>query len=266
MFLLGSTHIGVDMYRVLDAFIFKQGVQTPNEALSVVNVRSYLVKTSVYYLQTLVADAFWLYRAYIVWNNDKRVGVGLGMCLLGTVVTGARVIELFTHASNGGDPIFASQYHVWAISFLLFTLATNLGSTSLIACRIWYMHHKTQTLFSAAKEVHSNQLPTIAVMVIESGAIYSVTSIVLLVLYLCGSYAQYIVYDAITQLIGIVFTVIILRAVLGISNYQTSHLPSVVIPPRELEVTTTQHSIQRPVLIHATKSWSPSTSISHDEL
>ncbi|KAK7029576.1 hypothetical protein VNI00_014453 [Paramarasmius palmivorus] len=252
MFVLGSTHIGVDMYRVLDAFIFKQGVQTPNEALSVVNVRSYLVKTSVYYLQTLVADAFWLYRAYIVWNNDKRVGVGLGMCLLGTTVTGARVIELFTHASNGGDPIFASQYHVWAISFLLFTLATNLGSTGLIACRIWYMHHKTRTLFSAAKEVHTNQLPSIAVIVIESGAIYSVTSIVLLVLYLCGSYAQYIVYDAvssqfvrfmfcrkrscpfntqITQLIGIVFIVIILRAVLGISNHQTSHFPSAVIPP-----------------------------------
>ena len=55
-------------------------------------------------------------------------------------------------------------------------------------------------------------------IIIESGMIYSACLIILLSLYLSGSFAQYIVLDGVTQVIGIVFSLIIVRVGLGLST------------------------------------------------
>ena len=57
-----------------------------------------------------------------------------------------------------------------------------------------------------------------AMIIIESGSIYSACLIILLSLYLSGSFAQYILLDAVTQMIGIVFSLIIVRVGLGLST------------------------------------------------
>ncbi|KAK7026003.1 hypothetical protein VNI00_015834 [Paramarasmius palmivorus] len=126
MFLLGTAHLCVDMFRALNAFVYQQGIQAPSEVFLVLKENSHLAKTLIYYLQTLVADGFWLYRAYVVWSNDKRVGGILAVFLLGSAVTGARIMELITHAKDQ-DLIFASQYNTWTVLFLVFTLASKSG-------------------------------------------------------------------------------------------------------------------------------------------
>ncbi|KAK7014473.1 hypothetical protein VNI00_008883 [Paramarasmius palmivorus] len=252
MFLLGTAHLGVDIFRALNAFVYQQGSQTPNEVLLVANESSYLAKIIIYYLQTLVADGFWLYCAYIVWNNDKRVGVILIVFLLGSAVTGARLMELLAHATDQ-DFVFSSQYNTWTVLFLVFMLASNLGSTGLIATRIWYIHRQTLIFSSGTKD---RRIPTIVITVIESGAIQAVALAVMIVLYLCKSFAQYVVYDADTQLIGIIFIVIILRSTLGLSNYRKPPVPKTFMPPRETQLREIQHDLGGSVFVQTTKTWS----------
>lgn len=66
---------------------------------------------------------------------------------------------------------------------------------ALIASRIWWIHHKTKAIVSGR-----SVLPAM-VVIIESGAIYSACLIILLALYLSGSFTQYIVLDAVAQVI-----------------------------------------------------------------
>lgn len=70
-----------------------------------------------------------------------------------------------------------------------------ITSTALIAFRIWWTHRKIKDL----AVVRSGQgiLPAM-VIIIESGSIYSACLVILLSLYLLGSYAQYIVLDAVS--------------------------------------------------------------------
>lgn len=67
------------------------------------------------------------------------------------------------------------------------------GFSALIAGRIWWIHRRTKGAVSG-----SNLVPA-AVVVIESGGIYSACLIILLSLYLSGSFAQYIVLDAVSH-------------------------------------------------------------------
>lgn len=49
--------------------------------------------------------------------------------------------------------------------------------------------------------VNGREVLPAAIVIIESGAIYSACLIILLSLYVSGSFAQYIVLDAVTQVI-----------------------------------------------------------------
>ncbi|KAF5311110.1 hypothetical protein D9619_007638 [Psilocybe cf. subviscida] len=57
-----------------------------------------------------------------------------------------------------------------------------------------------------------------AAIIIESGVVYSSCMIILIALYASGSYAQNIVLDALTQILGIVFSIIIVRVAVGASG------------------------------------------------
>jgi len=68
------------------------------------------------------------------------------------------------------------------------------------------------------------------ILIIESGAIYSVCLLTLIILYASGSFAQYIVFDAVTQIIGIVFSLIIVRIGLGLAPEQSKEYNSTGTP------------------------------------
>ena len=126
------------------------------------------------------------------------LGVGIG------------ALQAFARASPDA-PIFVSSLQKWIVSFFSLTLFTNFSSTSefngvtvltdyltfiilvLIAFRIWWMYRQTRDLVNSGRSV----LPAM-VVIIESGSIYSVCLVILLSLYLSGSFAQYILLDAVS--------------------------------------------------------------------
>jgi hypothetical protein len=65
----------------------------------------------------------------------------------------------------------------------------------LIAGRIWWINRQAG---SAAEKISGRKLGPTIIIIIESGAIYSACLIILLSLYVSGSYAQYIFLDGVS--------------------------------------------------------------------
>ncbi|KAE9384786.1 hypothetical protein BT96DRAFT_622171 [Gymnopus androsaceus JB14] len=216
MFILGTIHAGVDLRRLLVAFL-DQSDDTGGAIayLSEVNTVLYAIKSTAYCMQTLIGDGFVLYRLYLVWNGKKIIVIPIAICFVASIGVGIGALQGFARASPAA-PVFINDLQNWIVSFFSLTLFTNFSCTSLIAGRIWWVHRRTMGLV-----VSGHSLVPAAVVIIESGAIYSVCLIILLSLYLSGSFAQYIVLDAVTQVIGIVFSLIIVRVGLGLSSDQT---------------------------------------------
>lgn len=129
-----------------------------------------------------------------------------------TLGVGIGALQGFARASPSA-PVFITELHDWIVSFFSLTLFTNFTSTcksihpiykpsdgspplvALIAARIVWVHRQM------VGSVNGREVLPAAIVIIESGAIYSACLIILLSLYVSGSFAQYIVLDAVTQVI-----------------------------------------------------------------
>ncbi|GJJ13097.1 hypothetical protein Clacol_007347 [Clathrus columnatus] len=134
------------------------------------------------------------------------------------------------------------------------TLSTNVLCTSLIAFRIWRSTHKLERY--AGRQEQS--LMPVVIIIIESGAIYSVSCLTLLISYILGSNAQYPALDGTFPIISIVFNLIIVRIALGIAHGGASNLGSKKVTSEvtgpNFEVTTggTQYPL-KPLAVTVTK-------------
>ncbi|KAJ7078392.1 hypothetical protein C8R43DRAFT_1143408 [Mycena crocata] len=115
---------------------------------------------------------------------------------------------------SSSDPVFVSELHNWIVSFFSLTLFTNFTCTSLIAGRIWWMNRRVV----ATAEISGRKLGPAIIIIVESSAIYSACLIILLSLYLSGSYAQYIHLDGVVQIGGVVFSMLIVHVGHGLSS------------------------------------------------
>ncbi|KAF9033783.1 hypothetical protein BDP27DRAFT_1435868 [Rhodocollybia butyracea] len=211
MFILATIHVGVDLRRLMEAFLYyTKGPAV--QYLSEVDTVVYLIKTTAYCLQTLTGDGFVLYRLYLVWNGRKMVVLPICVCFavsFGLVISGLRAFAIASPTA----PVFTPHLQHGVVSFFALTLFINLSSSLLIAGRIWWIHQQTTGIMRSGRSL----IPA-AVVIIESGAIYSACLIILLTLYLSGSFAQSISLDAVPHVIGIVFSLIIVRVGLGLST------------------------------------------------
>ncbi|KAF8983978.1 hypothetical protein BDQ17DRAFT_1437197 [Cyathus striatus] len=233
MFILGSIHVSADLRRVFEAFIKHRDSETDIEKyLAQVNTTVYLVKTFAVAFQTLVGDAFVLYRLSLVWSGDKRVVYPIATCLIasiGVVIGGLRAFFM----ASPNDPTFEKELQQWIVSFFSLTLFTNFVSTLLIASRIWWTRYQVRRI---QIEINGRSLSPAAMVIVESGAIYSICLIILLALYLSGNYAQHIACDSVAQITGVVFSHVIVRVALGISSDAVTTSGSIMTTsPRDVE-------------------------------
>ncbi|KAJ7508274.1 hypothetical protein B0H11DRAFT_1964131 [Mycena galericulata] len=210
MFILSTIHIGIDLRRAMDAFL-------DGKSIAAVNTASYIVKSTAYYLQTVTGDGFMLFRVYLVWNADNRICLPIFVCFITSVAMGIVTIHEFAQVSSS-DPVFVKP-HNWIVSFFSLTLFTNFSCTLLIAGRIWWINRQA---CSAADAFSGRKLGPTIIIIIESGAIYSACLIILLSLYVSGNYAQYIFLDGVVQVVGVVFSLIIVRVGLGLTSDATT--------------------------------------------
>ncbi|KAJ3828055.1 hypothetical protein F5880DRAFT_1042098 [Lentinula raphanica] len=218
MFVLATVHVSVHFHRTLYAFFARGSSDTADENINpidkidglLVGIGSvgYTLKTTSYYLQTYVGDAFVIYRVHVVWSGNKKVMAPLFVSLLASVGLSIYVLQEMGHAANG-DTIFESRLYDPILCFFVLTLFTNLGSTILIAGRIHWLHSQVKDasriyvscpLFGTSASAGCSAI-FVATVISESAAIYSATLVVILILYAMRIHTVYLLIDAVTQLI-----------------------------------------------------------------
>uniref|UniRef100_A0A0W0F623 Uncharacterized protein n=1 Tax=Moniliophthora roreri TaxID=221103 RepID=A0A0W0F623_MONRR len=214
MYLLCTAHVINDFVRAIVGFIDYTGRGGAKAYYQQIWDWSYVFRQSLYATNNIVADALLVYRLYIVWSRDKRVVLGPLLMLTGTAVCGYRAVWGYSQAKPGDTNHSDVIYH-WGVVMFSLSLGTNVIVTCLIAWRIWWTGRViTQTL----DRKHGRKYSQALAIIIESGAICSISTLITLVAYVSGTKAVDIAYDPLTQITGIVPTLIIVRVGLGISR------------------------------------------------
>ncbi|KAI5119129.1 hypothetical protein M0805_005735 [Coniferiporia weirii] len=227
MYVMAIMHISINLHRIITGFTKPSGRQGGSDAyFSNLSDPTYIFTSVIYVIQTFLGDSFAIYRLHVVWGGDRRVVVPAVVCFSGCFCTGIGSLVLVSVSSPTTD-IFVSNLKRWIISFYTTTLATNCFCTALIAYRIWSIG------FQIRAPYRSRRLSTVVAAIVESGLIYSATLFALIVTYLCNTWGETSLYESTIPLIGIVFSLIIVRIGLGISHDsgETRHMTFVQYGP-----------------------------------
>jgi len=206
LFIFSTAEMAVNIVRLRQGFITVGPFlgDGPDQYFGSVPEVTFVIKSVLYNTQTLILDAAVIHRTYVVWQNIWVVMVpiigwfGLLAAVLGTN------IALATASSHAGDVFFVNTGR-WITANYSMTLATNLTATSLLAYRIWSVKRHSSKYFG------SSRLSPVLRVVIESGALYSVTITAALITFVSKSNAVYVILDMISPIISIVFNMIIVR-------------------------------------------------------
>jgi len=106
---------------------------------------------------------------------------------------------------------FPDECGRWITSSFSLTLAIQLYCTGLIAFRIWSVNRKMKSIGQA------DLTPAIMIFV-ESGASCTFMTLLTLILYLVGSNVQFTSFNTTVPVVGLTFSLIIVRVSLGMSH------------------------------------------------
>ncbi|KAJ7054730.1 hypothetical protein C8F01DRAFT_483588 [Mycena amicta] len=205
IWVLSIAHWSLDITRVVVAFFvysdgslaYFENVSSPLEA----------AKTAVYISLTLTGDFFLIYRCYIVWNRKVIFVIVPILCWLGTGVGGYGSVWAVLLAGRGG--IFFQGLAPWVTSFFASSLCVNLYCTACIAYRI--LRTQINSRHRDRSQPQKSRVYSALIIFLESAATYSTSFLVLFIVYELGLEMQYILLDLTSSLIGITFTMILLR-------------------------------------------------------
>ncbi|TBU49794.1 hypothetical protein BD309DRAFT_1014500 [Dichomitus squalens] len=209
MFVVATMHVATNFSRIILAFADHAGAPGgPAAFFDELSNFTQMFGSTLYVIQTVLGDGMVLYRCYLVWGRSTRIIAFPVALLLGSTATGIGILYSFDKVVPQAS-IFVVQLGHWITAFFSMTFATNVVCTVLVAYRIWSMNRK---------HLAFRKLRPLMLLIVESGAIYSATLLALLILYNVDSWFQYVVLDAISAVVGIVFSVIMLRIATGVST------------------------------------------------
>ncbi|KAJ7134566.1 hypothetical protein C8R44DRAFT_770837 [Mycena epipterygia] len=211
LFIVSSIRVVVDIKRLYTGFILEHDKFPGGPAAWFGDVTdpSFILKNVLYGLQTLIGDGVVIYRCYVVWRSFWMIVFplvvygGLFASVVGTLIA-------FATTTSGG--IFITRTESWVTSFYSLTLSCNLISTALLAYRLWSVSHKSNRGATRGGGLTFQVL----MVVIDAGALYSLTLCAALISFALKSNGQFVVVDMITPIISIAFYLIILR--IGIAS------------------------------------------------
>ncbi|KZT28317.1 hypothetical protein NEOLEDRAFT_1058952 [Neolentinus lepideus HHB14362 ss-1] len=245
LFLFSTMHVSTDIARLIIAFVHI-GSTNPGGIelwLGRVSQKTYMLKTAFYILQTLTGDAVIasntpIYRCHMVYRSYWII---LGPFILWCSVVAMGSAVLYTFATTSTN-VFARRTTIWVSSFWGSTLATNLTSTILLAYRIWRVDR------SVAETRTNSSLRGVVRVVLDAGALYSVTLLSALIPFICKSEGQYVVLDMITPIISIAFYMVLIRV--GLANGSAPLSSSANRSRGSTAPTMHNHYSMRPLEVH----------------
>ncbi|KAI9436015.1 hypothetical protein H4582DRAFT_1958494 [Lactarius indigo] len=197
-------HVITDAVRIV--YAFKDSQLPIGGDLYFANVASALslIKTALYLVITILFDAFILYRCWLIWDRSLVVIALPFLIFLADIGTGVAAVQGLSGIAKG-DSVFIQRQEKITKSFFSSTVAVNGLCSLLIAYRVWVRQNPvrdSRKSFGLSKE---------AAILVESAALYFVTLICLISTYTRQSNAFNVFLDMASPIIGIAFTLIVLR-------------------------------------------------------
>ncbi|KAN0082388.1 hypothetical protein V8E55_008183 [Tylopilus felleus] len=219
LLLCSTAHLIIDIIRIMEGLILYRDTYPggPISYFSNVSQWTFVTKNYLFTAQTLIGDGVVLYRCYMVWQS-KLIMILPALLWCASAATG--IGSPYTASKVTQSEVFGGALSQWITAFWATALATNLLTTLLLVCRIWYVDHKATRL-----RAHQSQLRPILHVLVDAGAIYSLTLLVALVCFVTGSNGQYVMLDMVTPIISITFYMVIIRVGLAARATQMTNLP-----------------------------------------
>ncbi|KAK0213907.1 hypothetical protein IW262DRAFT_1466469 [Armillaria fumosa] len=248
MWLMSTGHVTLNFEKTFREFFWENGFQDSSVLEDDANpvVLSQLVMECI---EFIIGDGIVTWRAWVLWNHDRRILYASSTLILGSVVTG---IMLFQTLASSSKPI--SIYRdggtsTWTTTAMILTLTTNAFATILIGYRAWV--HRRQIRSLTGVSYHAAQVCgkiDILALLIESGALYCCTWCAMIFVFVFVNSGVYLMINMLAQLSSIYPTLIITLVCLGSTldvSIQTFHQSRQSQQVRSL--TDLRHSISSPV-------------------
>ncbi|KZT00768.1 uncharacterized protein LAESUDRAFT_764302 [Laetiporus sulphureus 93-53] len=253
LFILGTLDIAFNFYRNLTAFIFYTGPGGASHVFEELSNWVNAARSAFNVFAFVVADAIQVYRLWIVYSRNWRVAFPplflwlAGMsCGISVVYYGA-TLNLLTDLSG------ATILDNFLDAFLVLSVSVNVITTGLTLYRILMIHRSTSRYFpnNSGSTVRATVTWTqLFRILIESALLYTVISIIFLIVNLTGNNAVYCVSDMSLQIAGIQFDLIIVRVGMGITMEQEhTRLESMNFRMQRTSTARTDHGLDVPVVI-----------------
>ncbi|KAJ6466026.1 hypothetical protein C8R47DRAFT_1326321 [Mycena vitilis] len=207
LLILSTIHIASDIKRIYSGLVLFRDTYPGGPPAWFANGSdpSFIFKNAIYSFQTALGDGVVIYRCYMVWRSIWVIIFPVIMWLSVCTTAVGSVYTLSQPAPDSGD-IFVRRTGQWITSFYATTLVCNFVGTCLLAYKLWTIE----------RSVHSSRIgrgltKPVLMIIIDAGALYSVTLLAALVCFVSKSNGQYVVLDMVTPIISIVFYMVILR-------------------------------------------------------
>lgn len=170
-------------------------------------------------LADLIGDGILIYRCWLIWGKNYLVVVIPSLCAVSGFACVTVVVYLLL-SIDPSAPVAPEQLVPLATAGYSLPLATNVLVTVLIVLRIWYISPASDPNIRGISTPSRIARRAIDI-VVESGALYMVTQIIFVALFVTRHPAQAIIGVIAVQIYGIVPTLIIIRATSGSSVIST---------------------------------------------
>ncbi|KAI0261167.1 hypothetical protein BC834DRAFT_972945 [Gloeopeniophorella convolvens] len=170
----------------------------------------------LYITNSLIGDAILVWRLFIIWNRNIVLCSPFIVLCVATGVCGYVAMGNLAMLNDSGT-VFASRVHNWLLAYWSLSIATQFGATLLIGYRFW------RAIQWHSKGIKASRMSVLWILV-ESGAMYSVTTIILLGFSSSNSGA--IPAAALGQISALAPTLIIVRAGLKTPGSLGSFVPA----------------------------------------
>ncbi|KAJ7108044.1 hypothetical protein C8R43DRAFT_1243573 [Mycena crocata] len=204
MFILITMRCVIDTIRCIVAF--------NNDSLDFgpPNTTMGTVTNASWFFVTAVADAFIIYRTYIVWRKWYIIVLPT-LLFLGNFASSIWLIYSII-IFDPNSPVFG-EITKSVDAFIYLTLFTNVLCTCLISYRIFTVRRGVAGTLSGRSDLTTK----IVSIIVESASIYTVLLILQLITNRLQSFTNYIVVNCTPATIGLVFSYIIIRVSRGSS-------------------------------------------------
>ncbi|KAF8547537.1 hypothetical protein OG21DRAFT_1517248 [Imleria badia] len=204
LFLLCTIHVAASLRQLLEAFVYAPP-DVPNYSTTYwlnFTLAPYIIKDALWDTLLLIQYCILIWRLYVVFLCDWRVVVfpiilAISSAACAYAITALSPTVGFYHSVAPKIIVGA-----WVLDLLL-----NVSITGGIALRLWWVGRKTATLTGH----RTNQYAYSIYLIIESGAIFMATNILVFALYISNSPASLPMLDVGSQIAALTPLLIVVQ-------------------------------------------------------